>query len=152
MGSKRISVIFQMMTQSLLFAFFCSGWTLHQMDWDSSGDDGNDSVALMDDSSPMFESRQLKPRTSGISEREFSCHCCYDILVNPTTLTCGHNFCRHCLALWWESSRKNECPECREKWEGFPKINILMRYYAHSYTNHSTRCCREHSDTLRQPK
>lgn len=62
-----------------------------------------------------------------ISEHEFACHCCYDILVNPTTLTCGHNFCRHCLALWWESSHKNECPECREKWEGFPKVNILLR-------------------------
>uniref|UniRef100_A0A3Q3AB49 Bifunctional apoptosis regulator n=1 Tax=Kryptolebias marmoratus TaxID=37003 RepID=A0A3Q3AB49_KRYMA len=100
------------------------------MDWDSSGDD-DDQVALMDDDSCAPESRQSKSKASGISEHEFSCHCCYDILVNPTTLTCGHNFCRHCLALWWESSRKNECPECREKWEGFPKINILMRYSAH---------------------
>ncbi|XP_048350242.1 bifunctional apoptosis regulator isoform X2 [Sphaerodactylus townsendi] len=62
-----------------------------------------------------------------ISMSEFSCHCCYDILVNPTTLNCGHSFCRHCLALWWASSKKNECPECREKWEGFPKVNILLR-------------------------
>ncbi|KAJ6655933.1 hypothetical protein lerEdw1_004518 [Lerista edwardsae] len=62
-----------------------------------------------------------------ISVSEFSCHCCYDILVNPTTLNCGHSFCRHCLALWWTSSRKTECPECREKWEGFPKVNILLR-------------------------
>ncbi|CAM5143441.1 unnamed protein product [Eretmochelys imbricata] len=62
-----------------------------------------------------------------ISVNEFSCHCCYDILVNPTTLNCGHSFCRHCLALWWVSSKKNECPECREKWEGFPKVNILLR-------------------------
>ncbi|XP_078480065.1 LOW QUALITY PROTEIN: bifunctional apoptosis regulator-like [Lampetra planeri] len=69
----------------------------------------------------------IKPCTANISEHEFSCHCCYDILVNPTTLICGHNFCRHCLALWWESSHKNECPECRERWEGFPKINILLR-------------------------
>ncbi|KAM4631534.1 bifunctional apoptosis regulator isoform 2-T2 [Discoglossus pictus] len=62
-----------------------------------------------------------------ISVSEFSCHCCYDILVNPTTLNCGHSFCRHCLALWWTSSKKTECPECREKWEGFPKVNILLR-------------------------
>ncbi|KAM6423769.1 bifunctional apoptosis regulator isoform 1-T2 [Liasis olivaceus] len=62
-----------------------------------------------------------------ISVSEFSCHCCYDILINPTTLNCGHSFCRHCLALWWMSSKKNECPECREKWEGFPKVNILLR-------------------------
>uniref|UniRef100_A0A8C2RVI5 Bifunctional apoptosis regulator n=1 Tax=Capra hircus TaxID=9925 RepID=A0A8C2RVI5_CAPHI len=64
---------------------------------------------------------------SFISINEFSCHCCYDILVNPTTLNCGHSFCRHCLALWWASSKKTECPECREKWEGFPKVNILLR-------------------------
>ncbi|XP_066432294.1 bifunctional apoptosis regulator isoform X3 [Eleutherodactylus coqui] len=62
-----------------------------------------------------------------ISVSEFSCNCCYDILVNPTTLNCGHSFCRHCLALWWVSSKKTECPECRDKWEGFPKVNILLR-------------------------
>ncbi|KAK6301095.1 hypothetical protein J4Q44_G00291930 [Coregonus suidteri] len=74
--------------------------------------------------------RSPYPRPSAspfISEDQFACHCCYDILVNPTTLNCGHSFCRHCLALWWESSRKTECPECREKWEGFPKVNILLR-------------------------
>ncbi|XP_076144685.1 bifunctional apoptosis regulator-like [Alosa pseudoharengus] len=63
----------------------------------------------------------------GITEREFSCHCCYDVLVDPTTLNCGHSFCRHCLSQWWESSRKTECPECRERWEGFPRVNILLR-------------------------
>ncbi|XP_053413647.1 bifunctional apoptosis regulator isoform X3 [Nycticebus coucang] len=42
----------------------------------------------------------LKSTSPQISIREFSCHCCYDILVNPTTLNCGHSFCRHCLALW----------------------------------------------------
>lgn len=62
-----------------------------------------------------------------LSANEFSCHCCYEILVNPTTLNCGHSFCRHCLALWWDASRKTECPECREKWEGFPKVNIVLR-------------------------
>ena len=65
--------------------------------------------------------------SDGITEREFSCHCCYDVLVDPTTLNCGHSFCRHCLAQWWESSHKTECPECREKWEGFPRVNILLR-------------------------
>nr|KAF6439856.1 bifunctional apoptosis regulator [Rousettus aegyptiacus] len=69
----------------------------------------------------------LKSISPQISVSEFSCHCCYDILVNPTTLNCGHSFCRHCLALWWASSKKTECPECREKWEGFPKVNILLR-------------------------
>lgn len=102
---------------------------LHQMEWDTA-DEGLG--ALMDVPPSSSECPQPKPGASHISEHEFSCHCCYDILVNPTTLTCGHNFCRHCLALWWESSHKNECPECREKWEGFPKINILLRYASRS--------------------
>lgn len=97
---------------------------LQHMEYDPA-DDGQE--ALADEPPRTSESLRSKPRTSTVSETEFSCHCCYDILVNPTTLTCGHNFCRHCLALWWESSHKNECPECREKWEGFPKINILLR-------------------------
>lgn len=88
----------------------------------------NDSIEEPVDSLPWSpEVPQSRPHSTDISEQEFSCHCCYDILVNPTTLTCGHNFCRHCLSLWWESSHKNECPECREKWEGFPKVNILLR-------------------------
>ncbi|XP_070684337.1 bifunctional apoptosis regulator-like [Pempheris klunzingeri] len=98
---------------------------LHQMEWDSSDEGLGGS---MEDPPHLSEYPQSKSTTTtNILEHEFSCHCCYDIFVNPTTLTCGHNFCRHCLALWWESSHKNECPECREKWEGFPKINILLR-------------------------
>lgn len=101
---------------------------LPQMEWDLS----DDSLGALTYNPPQLsEPPQLNPATANISEQEFSCHCCYDFLVNPTTLTCGHNFCRHCLALWWESSHKNECPECREKWEGFPKINILLRYAFH---------------------
>ncbi|XP_043093267.1 bifunctional apoptosis regulator-like isoform X3 [Puntigrus tetrazona] len=62
-----------------------------------------------------------------LSAPEFVCHCCYDVLVDPTTLNCGHSFCRHCLAEWLHSSQRNECPECRERWQGFPRINILLR-------------------------
>uniref|UniRef100_A0A452EK92 Bifunctional apoptosis regulator n=1 Tax=Capra hircus TaxID=9925 RepID=A0A452EK92_CAPHI len=79
------------------------------------------------DAASLGKTGPLKSAGPQISINEFSCHCCYDILVNPTTLNCGHSFCRHCLALWWASSKKTECPECREKWEGFPKVNILLR-------------------------
>ena len=79
------------------------------------------------DAASLEKNEPLESTSPQISISEFSCHCCYDILVNPTTLNCGHSFCRHCLALWWASSKKTECPECREKWEGFPKVNILLR-------------------------
>ncbi|XP_056624900.1 bifunctional apoptosis regulator-like [Triplophysa dalaica] len=65
--------------------------------------------------------------SEGLSSVQFTCHCCYDLLIDPTTLTCGHTYCRHCLAMWWSSSGRPECPECRERWKGFPKVNILLR-------------------------
>lgn len=105
-----------------------------QTDGNASDDDLG--ASMDSQSSPVS---LLRPSTSRILEQEFSCHCCYDILVDPTTLTCGHNFCRHCLALWWESSYKTECPECREKWEGFPKVNILLRCLL---------CIEDHNDTF----
>lgn len=68
---------------------------------------------------------------AGLSASEFSCHCCYEVLVEPTTLTCGHSFCRHCLATWWASTRpsvRTDCPECRAIWQGYPEVNILLRW------------------------
>ncbi|CAM4557629.1 unnamed protein product [Leuciscus chuanchicus] len=65
--------------------------------------------------------------TDELPAPEFTCHCCYEVLVDPTTLNCGHSFCRHCVAQWLHSSKRNECPECRESWQGFPKVNILLR-------------------------
>ncbi|XP_026121054.1 bifunctional apoptosis regulator-like [Carassius auratus] len=67
---------------------------------------------------------------TALSESEFTCHCCYQVLVDPTTLTCGHSFCRHCLANWWASALprvRRDCPECRAVWTGFPRVNILLR-------------------------
>ncbi|ROL08897.1 Bifunctional apoptosis regulator [Anabarilius grahami] len=61
---------------------------------------------------------------------EFTCHCCYEVFFDPTTLTCGHSFCRHCLARWWISAFpcvRTDCPECRATWQVFPKINIVLR-------------------------
>ncbi|XP_066528474.1 bifunctional apoptosis regulator-like [Hoplias malabaricus] len=66
-------------------------------------------------------------KDESLLQQEFTCHCCYQVLVDPTTLNCGHNFCCHCLAQWYLSARKNECPECRQIWRGFPKINLSFR-------------------------
>ena len=61
-------------------------------------------------------------------ESEFICGCCSDLLVQPTTLTCGHSFCRLCLAQWFIQSRKRTCPFCQQAYLGCPKVNITIKY------------------------
>ncbi|XP_065066495.1 bifunctional apoptosis regulator-like [Rhopilema esculentum] len=62
-----------------------------------------------------------------ITEDDFTCSCCYEILLDPTTLACGHTFCRFCLANWLSTSRKTECLQCRRPFAEFPKINFTLR-------------------------
>ncbi|XP_067247310.1 bifunctional apoptosis regulator-like isoform X1 [Chanodichthys erythropterus] len=81
-------------------------------------------IAIESDFSDSEES------TADLLETEFTCHCCFEVLVDPTTLTCGHSFCRHCLATWWASARpsiRTDCPECRAIWQGYPEVNIVLR-------------------------
>jgi len=66
-------------------------------------------------------------RSESISE-DFLCGCCMDLMVQPTTLTCGHSFCRLCIANWYLTAKKLECPQCRSLWTGNPQINITLRY------------------------
>ena len=62
-------------------------------------------------------------------DEEFVCPVCLNILLEPTTINCGHNVCRGCLAGWYLSNvpRRDECPTCRQKWEGYPQVNKTLR-------------------------
>lgn len=63
----------------------------------------------------------------GSMESEFICGCCSDLLIQPTTLTCGHSFCRLCLAQWFTQSRKRTCPFCQQAYLGCPGVNITIK-------------------------
>ncbi|XP_048761272.1 bifunctional apoptosis regulator-like [Ostrea edulis] len=63
----------------------------------------------------------------GSMESEFICGCCSDLLIQPTTLTCGHSFCRLCLAQWFIQSRKKTCPFCQQAYVGCPSVNIAIK-------------------------
>ena len=55
------------------------------------------------------------------------CSYCFDLLVEPTTLNCGHSMCRHCRARWCLESGKKECPECVQVF-----LDISLRYGVYS--------------------
>ncbi|XP_033105064.1 bifunctional apoptosis regulator-like isoform X1 [Anneissia japonica] len=62
-----------------------------------------------------------------VSVRDFTCACCSDLMISPTTLNCGHSFCRLCIAQWWKTSGTCTCLLCRQEWTGFPNVNYILR-------------------------
>ncbi|XP_044868459.1 RING finger protein 112-like isoform X3 [Mauremys mutica] len=46
---------------------------------------------------------------------DVTCSICLDVLNDPVSIECGHNFCRGCLAAHWHmvSAWGSQCPECR---------------------------------------
>ncbi|XP_025051518.1 RING finger protein 112 isoform X2 [Alligator sinensis] len=49
---------------------------------------------------------------------DVSCSICLDILDNPVSIKCGHNFCHQCLSKYWDEvlaqGEVTQCPECRQ--------------------------------------
>lgn len=62
------------------------------------------------------------------------CGVCFQLLLDPVTLNCGHSFCLVCLAQLWNISRSPLlCPMCRQPWAEpggrLPSVNVTIRYY-----------------------
>ncbi|KAL0239887.1 hypothetical protein GEMRC1_009995 [Eukaryota sp. GEM-RC1] len=57
------------------------------------------------------------------------CSVCEELMENPTTLPCGHSFCRDkCLVQWLKQKEASSCPVCREPIPSAPlRINIALR-------------------------
>lgn len=87
-----------------------------------------DSMDLNNSNVSDRELMSLEERSLSASD-DFLCGCCFDLMIKPTTLTCGHSFCRLCVANWYFTSKKTECPQCRSPWTGNPQINITLRYF-----------------------
>ncbi|XP_072882622.1 E3 ubiquitin/ISG15 ligase TRIM25 isoform X2 [Hemitrygon akajei] len=57
---------------------------------------------------------------------ELTCAICLELLQEPVTAPCGHNFCRDCLSLYWADDRVGlsgfSCPQCRCHWAQRPEL------------------------------
>uniref|UniRef100_A0A8C5DG69 Uncharacterized protein n=1 Tax=Gouania willdenowi TaxID=441366 RepID=A0A8C5DG69_GOUWI len=66
---------------------------------------------------------------NGMSEHHFLCSICLEVLNDPVTTPCGHNFCKTCISTCWDTSTTSKCPVCNQVFSTKPqlKVNIMMR-------------------------
>uniref|UniRef100_A0A8C4SVZ3 Tripartite motif-containing protein 16-like n=1 Tax=Erpetoichthys calabaricus TaxID=27687 RepID=A0A8C4SVZ3_ERPCA len=57
---------------------------------------------------------------------KFTCSVCLDVLNDPVTIPCGHNYCMSCIKKYWdreEAAGIYSCPQCRRKFVLKPELN-----------------------------
>uniref|UniRef100_A0A8C4SQB5 E3 ubiquitin/ISG15 ligase TRIM25-like n=1 Tax=Erpetoichthys calabaricus TaxID=27687 RepID=A0A8C4SQB5_ERPCA len=58
-----------------------------------------------------------------LSADRYSCSVCLDILKQPVTIPCGHNYCMKCITDCWDKADKDGvCPQCRQVFVSRPLI------------------------------
>ncbi|XP_033482716.1 tripartite motif-containing protein 16-like protein isoform X1 [Epinephelus lanceolatus] len=54
------------------------------------------------------------------------CRICSEVLRNPATVPCGHNFCMQCIQGHWDRDERRDrhysCPECGKKFPSRPQL------------------------------
>lgn len=64
------------------------------------------------------------PGAGVIREEQLQCPICLQLLVDPVTTSCGHNYCQPCLGQYWAKSSRWRCPMCKEAFSQRPSLRI----------------------------
>ena len=59
-----------------------------------------------------------------VTERQFRCPICLDILKDPVSIPCGHTYCMACMTCYWDQTDLGHysCPQCREEFIPRPML------------------------------
>ncbi|XP_062849720.1 uncharacterized protein LOC134312002 [Trichomycterus rosablanca] len=61
-----------------------------------------------------------------VTQDQFSCSICLEILKDPVTTSCGHSFCMVCINNCWDQEddkRTYSCPQCRQTFTSRPVVS-----------------------------
>ncbi|KAG2460015.1 E3 ubiquitin/ISG15 ligase TRIM25-like [Polypterus senegalus] len=61
-----------------------------------------------------------------LSVDQYSCSVCLEVLKEPVTIPCGHNYCLDCINDYWDKSDTEgtyNCPQCKQTFNVRPQIN-----------------------------
>ncbi|KAM9322961.1 tripartite motif-containing protein 16-like [Pholidichthys leucotaenia] len=60
-----------------------------------------------------------------LDAERFSCSICLDLLKDPVTIACGHNYCMNCINKYWDDDEEEEthsCPQCQQTFRPRPVL------------------------------
>ena len=86
----------------------------------------------------MAEQRH-QSRDDDQDQDALGCSVCLELLTEPVTIPCGHNYCRSCIEGYWTQAKRKKkysCPQCRETFISRPVLktnNMLAEVRARKY-------------------
>ncbi|XP_034033843.1 tripartite motif-containing protein 16-like [Thalassophryne amazonica] len=60
---------------------------------------------------------EMAQQSVQLDQEKLCCSICLDVLNNPVTIPCGHNYCMSCITDCWDEDgqkKRPSCPQCRQ--------------------------------------